>query len=206
MSASEASTERARLNSRQHAFVVGYLSDINRNATQAYVRAGYMARGNAAEVSASKLLRNAKVAAEIERLEANLIQRMRERLGLSLERVLQAIARSALYDPRKLFHPDGRPRDITELDDDTVAAVEGIEVVETYAGSGEGRVLTGRAFKYKLARRSPAQDMLMKHLGGYKADGEDKGSPTANALVSLLSSMRRSALPIAQSVDHDELV
>jgi phage terminase small subunit len=146
------------------------------------------------------------VAAEIERLEAELIQRMRERLGLSLERILQSIARSALYDPRKLFHADGRPKDITELDDDTAMAIEGIEVVETYAGTGEERVFTGYVKKYKLARRSAAQDMLMKHLGGYKADDDSNGAGAANALANLLGAMRRSALPIVQCVDHDEHV
>jgi len=174
-------------------------------ATQAYIRAGYAARGNAAEVSASKLLRNTKVAAEIERLEDEMIRRIRERLGLSLERTLQSIARSALYDPRKLFHA-GRPKDITELDDDTAMAIEGIEVVETYAGTGEERVFTGYVKKYKMARRSSAQDMLMKHLGGYKADDDSKGTGVANALVNLLGAMRRSALPIVQRADGDELV
>jgi hypothetical protein len=58
MSAREVGAKGATLNARQQAFMMEYLSDINRNATQAYIRAGYAARGNAAEVSASKLLRN----------------------------------------------------------------------------------------------------------------------------------------------------
>lgn len=45
---------------KQQRFVAEYLIDLN--ATAAYKRAGYTATGNAAEVTASKLLSNAKVA------------------------------------------------------------------------------------------------------------------------------------------------
>ncbi len=45
-----------------------YLIDLNATAT--YKRAGYTAKGNAAEVNASRLLRKAKVAGEIQRREA----------------------------------------------------------------------------------------------------------------------------------------
>lgn len=44
---------------KQEAFVREYLIDLN--ATQAYARAGYSAKGHAAEASASRLLSNAEV-------------------------------------------------------------------------------------------------------------------------------------------------
>ncbi|MEC9067825.1 MAG: terminase small subunit [Pseudomonadota bacterium] len=50
---------------KQERFVEEYLIDLN--ATAAYRRAGYKARGNAAEVSASQLLRNPKVAGAIQK-------------------------------------------------------------------------------------------------------------------------------------------
>lgn len=50
-----------RMNARQHAFVIEYLKDQTRNAKQAYINAGYAARGNAAEVSAYQLLRRPQV-------------------------------------------------------------------------------------------------------------------------------------------------
>ena len=189
------------LNARQSAFVAEYLGDVTRNATRAYIAAGYMARGNAAEVSASQLLSHPQVSAEIARLEADHLERIHQRAGVCLENTLVSIVRSATYDPRKLFHADGTTKDISELDDDIAHAVEGIEVV----GFGEGASKV-RKVKYKLARRSSAQDMLMKHLGGYKADNDSKGEGVADTLGALLGSMRRSALPVAQRVDDDELV
>jgi len=48
------------LTAKQQRFVAEYLIDLN--ATAAYKRAGYTAKGNAAEVTASQLLSNPKVA------------------------------------------------------------------------------------------------------------------------------------------------
>ena len=47
------------LTAQQSRFVDEYLKDLN--ATQAYMRAGYKAKGNAAESAAVRLLRNVKV-------------------------------------------------------------------------------------------------------------------------------------------------
>jgi hypothetical protein len=51
------------LTPKQQRFVEQYLVDLN--ATAAYARAGYVARGRAAEVNASRLLRNAGVASAV---------------------------------------------------------------------------------------------------------------------------------------------
>ena len=52
------------LTPKQARFVAEYLIDLN--ATAAYKRAGYDAKGNAAEAGASRLLSNAKVAQAIQ--------------------------------------------------------------------------------------------------------------------------------------------
>jgi Phage terminase, small subunit len=56
------------VNAKQQRFVQEYLKDLN--ATAAYHRAGYTAKGNAAEACASRLLSNAKVAAAIAEAQA----------------------------------------------------------------------------------------------------------------------------------------
>lgn len=78
--------ETVTLRGKQQRFVEEYLIDLN--ATAAYQRAGYKARGNAAEANASRLLRNAKVAAAI---QAAMAQRG-ERVQVNQDRVLQEIA------------------------------------------------------------------------------------------------------------------
>jgi phage terminase small subunit len=57
----------SKLTSKQEVFANEYLIDLN--ATAAYKRAGYVATGNSAEVNASKLLRNTKVAARVKELK-----------------------------------------------------------------------------------------------------------------------------------------
>ncbi len=63
------------LNSKQEIFALEYLSDLN--AAAAYRRAGYRARGNAVEVNASRLLRNAQVKEFVERELAHRKERLK---------------------------------------------------------------------------------------------------------------------------------
>lgn len=80
------------LKAKQRLFVAEYLKD--RNASRAYQAAGYPGRG--ADQSASRLLKNAKVAEAIEKGLA----RLGAKLDLSAERVLQRIAEIAFYTPK----------------------------------------------------------------------------------------------------------
>jgi phage terminase small subunit len=63
------------LSERHKAFVLEYLKD--QNATAAYKRAGYSAKGNSAEAAASRLLSNVKIASAIEEMLAERNQRLR---------------------------------------------------------------------------------------------------------------------------------
>jgi phage terminase small subunit len=84
---------------KQQRFIAEYMTDLN--ATQAAIRAGYGERG--ASVQANRLLRNAKVAAEIaERTGERLMK-----LDITAERVLDELARIAFADARRLYRADG---------------------------------------------------------------------------------------------------
>ncbi|MDX8492703.1 terminase small subunit [Mesorhizobium sp. VK22B] len=63
----------AKLNARQERFCLGLAEGLPQS--RAYVQAGYAACGNAAEVSASQLLRNPKVAARLAELQASAARR-----------------------------------------------------------------------------------------------------------------------------------
>src|SRR5688572_17741461 len=104
---------RTDLTLKQKRFAAEYCLDLN--ATAAYRRAGYNARGNAAEACASRLLSNAKVQQAIQEKE----QIAAKRLEVNTENVLRATSALAFSDIRKLFNADGSPRSIQELDDAT---------------------------------------------------------------------------------------
>ena len=168
---------------------------VSRNGRQAAIAAGYAA--HSADQTASRLLRSAKVRAEVEQHRADAIAKVQEDTGITLERTLREIARSAYFDARRLFTTDGAPIPIQELDDDTASAIAGLEVV-TERKRGESESIT-TVRKYKLAERRGYLDMLMKHLDGYEADNKGKTTPFAEALAGFMSKLHQSGgskLPI----------
>lgn len=96
------------LNPRQQMFVKEYLIDLN--ATAAYKRAGYKARGAAADTNASRLLKNAEIATAV---QAGMDKRATQ-TGISPEYVLSSIKRIA---------------EAAELADDRAAALKGHELL-----------------------------------------------------------------------------
>ena len=86
------------LTPKQQRFVEEYLVDLN--ASAAYQRAGYTARGNAAEADASRLLRNAKVAAAIAAAKA---QRSK-RTELTADWVVDRLRTEALREDEDSSH------------------------------------------------------------------------------------------------------
>lgn len=174
------------LTAKQRRFVDEYLVDLN--ATQAAIRAGYSER-TAGSVG-HDLLKKPEIAAAIQ--EA--MRARGERTEVTADRVLQEAARLALFDPRRLFNADGSPKGILELDDDSAAAIAGLEVLEQFEGSGKDRVFVGYLKKYKLADKNSALEKLFKHHGLYEKDNRQKTDPIAE----FLASMSRSALPVVK--------
>lgn len=186
---SNATTEHD-LTLKQQLFADQYLIDLN--ATRAYLRVNPGVKETTARVEGCRLLANPNVQAYI----AEQRERTSKRLEITRDRILLEVARIAFFDPRRLYNPDGTPVEFTTLDDDTVAAIAGLEVLEEFDGSGEDRHLIGHVKKYKIADKKGALDMLMKHKGLYEQDNKQRGG----ALADLLSQVTRSAVPIASTV------
>ena len=81
----------SKLTTKRKLFAMEYLKDLN--ATQAAIRAGYSEKG--AEVTGFNLLRNTKVAAEIQAA----MNRRAERLTLTSDYTLRAITNIGHFDP-----------------------------------------------------------------------------------------------------------
>lgn len=152
------------LNARQRRFITEYLVD--QNGTQAAIRAGYAKRS--AHVTASLLISNANVKAAIDKQ----MSKMLSKIEVTAERVLAERARLAFFDVRKLLDATGKPKPIHELDDDTAAAIAGVEV----ANIGNSQVGEGEVLKIRMADKNASLTALEKHLGLYK-EGGDSGAP-----------------------------
>lgn len=97
-----------------------------------------------------------------------------EKAEITKADVLKEAARLARFDIRRLYKEDGSLKAIHELDDETAAAIQGIEQVEQYEGTGADRVFVGYLHRYKIADKNAALEKLFKHFGLYKEDNEQK--------------------------------
>lgn len=149
---------------KQRKFAQEYCIDLN--ATAAYIRAGYNAKGHAAESAASRLLSNV----EIQDAVAQKQKELAAKCDVTAERVIREVAALAFSDVRKLFTADGSLKPIHELDDVTAAAIASIEVDEI---KSDGAVI-GQVKKIKVWDKNSATERLCKHLGLFREDNSQR--------------------------------
>lgn len=163
------------LTAKQERFVQEYLIDLN--ATQAAIRAGYSGKG--AEVRGSELLRNRKVA---EAVQAAMAAR-EQRTHITQDRVLQELARIAFFDIRRLYNSDGTLKRPDQWDEETAAALSGIDVVEMGGGEDHVPLFTKKA---KVFDKTSALTLAMRHLGMLKDKVEMTGRDGGPVLTATL--------------------
>ena len=124
------------------------------NASEAY-RLAYDASEMSAEaihVEACRLLQNPKVALRVNELKELQLRRHQ----VTADRVIAELAKLAFLDIRKAFDEEGKLKPIHEIDDDTAAAIAGLEVESLFEGRGENREQVGPAYKIKLSDKKGA--------------------------------------------------
>jgi phage terminase small subunit len=136
----------SRLPERWDRFITAYLRQEKPNATEAAKEAGFSPRS--AHVEASRLLKNPKVQAEMDRRKKPVIEQSK----LDMLTVTNTIHRLLTFDPRKAFNPDGTTKRIHEMPDDLVAALAGIEVDEK----------TGEVKKFRFTDRARVAEMAAR--------------------------------------------
>lgn len=144
------------LTGKQQLFVQHYLKHLN--ATQAYIEAGYASRGNAAEVSASQLLRNPKVAAAV----ADAMDQRNARVKIDADWMLQRLGEDVEADMADLYGEDGNLKPVHQWPLIwRKGLVGGVETIEEK--DDDGKVI-GIVRKVKLADRTRLKEMLGKHV------------------------------------------
>ena len=127
---------------------------------------GYTATGNAATVTAARLLANPSVQEFIrEAIEAR-----NKRLELSQDVVVKEHLRIALSDLRDYMTWDGRNFDIKPdhvLTDDQAAALQNIEIYQAFDEEGNLKV---QKAKVNLWSKHNSLEALGRHLGLYEKD------------------------------------
>ena len=144
------------------------------NATQAAIRSGYSPAS--ASIAGTKLLKKPHIKAEVAKRRAVLTQKAEEfalETIMDANRVLRENTRIGTFDPRKMFHADGRPKGIHELDDETAAAIGSFETGVMEDEDGTPRYYVK---KMKATDKGAALDRHFKHLGLYAKDNEQTAS------------------------------
>jgi phage terminase small subunit len=149
---------------KERRFVEAYMGAAAGNAAKAAELAGYSPKS--ARHQASRLLTKRNVQDAIAERQAR-----RESLSdVSAAKVVRELARIGFSDFRKLFNEDGSLKPFKDLDDDTAAAVAGVDVVERAGGmavDGETGVQHVAMYtkKVKLWDKNSALDKIARHLG-----------------------------------------
>lgn len=157
----------------QKRFCDEYLIDLN--ATKAYkVAYPNCKKDETASVNGSRLLGNAKV-------QEYLLEQMNareERTKITQDMVIKELAKIAFGDIRKLYTDTGSLKNIKDLDDDTAAALAGVETFQEFDGRGDDREYIGDTKKVKMVDKTKALELLGKHLGMFKEKIElDQNKP-----------------------------
>ncbi len=174
----KAGTSKGATAHRRSLFVEAYIAN-GGNCTDAAIKAGFSPRS--AKQRGFELVKDRDFLVEIERRRAEVLAQFR----LTTERTLQELARIAFFDIRKLFNGDGSPKAVHTIDDDTAAAVVGLEVVEVWQGTGKTRTFVGYIRKYKIANKVYALDNAMRHLGLFEKDNKQKADPISALLAEI---------------------
>ena len=167
-----------RLTEKQKKFVNEYLIDLN--ATQAYLRTGYKVSDSVAAVNASKLLRNAKVQAYLQKRQSDL----QKKAKLTPEMVINELSHIAFDDVKNYLSFRTEKTKVGQSEDgspilayDTVIDLKDSDTIDTRNISEISKGRDGQ-FKFKLYCKDNALVQLGKHLGIFNdkaisQDGEE---------------------------------
>lgn len=149
----------AKLTHMQETFCLEYIIDFH--ATNAALRAG--CKPKSAASTASQWLTMPKIQAKLTELQAETSKIS----GISAKRLLQEIARVAFFDPKDMYNSEGQLKKVSEMPPHVRAMVAGVEEIEMPGG-------VGLLKKVKLWEKPKAFEQLMKHLGLYELDNNQK--------------------------------
>lgn len=149
-----------RLKNKNHErFCQEYVKN-GKNGSRAYLTVYRTKNEDTARVNASRLLTNTNIKARINEL----MDKIEDRTLVTPERIIREYARIAFLDIRNFYNDDGTLKKITELDDDTAAAIAGMDISTFTKDNGE-IVISEVVKKIKNVDKKGALDSLAKIKG-----------------------------------------
>lgn len=170
------------LTERQERFALAYFKLAN--ASQAY-REAYnpkMASNKTVNEKASRLLKLGKIGARVAELRAA----QESRTILDVRRLEAELARVCFSRISDYFDAEGRFKSMSELSEDALAALAGVESFDEFEGKGGDRVRVGVTRKVKLWDKVAALEKAYRHKGMFAPDNKQKADPVT-ALIEWVS-------------------
>ena len=144
------------------------------NQRQAYIQAGYKARGKTADEAASRLARNIKVQTYLDKLSAAITKRTE----IDAAKVVRELAKVGFSNIEDYLTVDEkgetRIKSFDQIERNVLAAIESIKI-STTRNKDDSREYTTTQFK--LHSKLNALEQLGKHLGIYDKDNAQRQRP-----------------------------
>jgi phage terminase small subunit len=173
--AKEAKPRGFQFTYKQEAFINEYIVDLN--ATQAAIRAGY------SEDTAGSIGHELLKKPEIRQAIQKAMDSRAERTKITADRVLNELGKIGFSDVRKILAANGNLRDLIDVDDDTAAAIQSVELVTRNENlkDDEGNRPIEYVHKIRFADKKGSLELLGKHLKIF--DNRDPAGEKGNVSV-----------------------
>lgn len=157
----------------QKRFCNEYLIDFN--ASRAYKAAYKSCKSDlTARTNASKLLTKTNIQKYISEKQ----KEIEERTEITQKKIIQELAKIALFNIKDIYNENGTLKKVTELDDDTAKAISGVKILQKAGAMKISLSKTNdeipiehipeQTVEFKTNDKTRALELLGKHLGMFK--------------------------------------
>lgn len=157
----------------QKRFCDEYLIDFN--ASRAYKTAYKSCKSDlTARTNASKLLTKTNIQKYISEKQ----KEIEEKTEITQKKIIQELAKIALFNIKDIYNENGTLKKVTELDDDTAKAISGVKILQKAGAMKISLSKTNdeiplehipeQTVEFKTNDKTRALELLGKHLGMFK--------------------------------------
>lgn len=157
----------------QKRFCDEYLIDFN--ASRAYKAAYKSCKSDlTARTNASKLLTKTNIQKYISEKQ----KEIEEKTEITQKKIIQELAKIALFNIKDIYNENGTLKKVTELDDDTAKAISGVKILQKAGAMKISLSKTNdeiplehipeQTVEFKTNDKTKALELLGKHLGMFK--------------------------------------
>lgn len=168
MAKRKAGNSKDAVQQRRKLFIEAYCGEHRLNGKQSAIAAGFAPKS--AEVTACRLLRQAKVKAAIAKRMAKAQRLASDVTDLTAVEVMRDLAEAMRFDPAALYDDEGNLLPVKKMPLEVRKHLEGTETDVVKIGE-KGFLVTS---KVKFAKKTATREQAMKHFGLFEKDNRQR--------------------------------